>query len=221
MSKEHDPVQFRNPVGDEGRSLLEDMNEHHRPLTEWALSKIPDGRRERILDIGCGGGMLISLLSAMHRDAEIYGIDISEESVAMTRKVNAELVDSGRCRVSLDSVSELPFEEGSFDLVTAFETYFFWPDLDDDIVKAAAMVADGGCFVIVSETYPHPMFKERNDEIIRSYGLDLRENDEMTAMLKDCGLSVTVHEIEERNWVVFVGTRVSSRNPTRCGTSVS
>ena len=206
-----DPKQFRNPRGNEGRLVLEDMNVHHLPLTEWALSEIPEFRCRNILDIGCGGGMLISVLAKMFPDSKICGVDISEESVAMTERTNSEIIKEGRCRISLNSVSDLPFAERTFDLVTAFETYFFWPDLDNDLKKAASLVADGGCFVIVSETYPHPDFKERNDAIIKDYGLNLLDNSVMKKKLEDCGLTVSVSEIEKNNWVVFVGkrTRVS------------
>jgi len=208
--KEHDPSQFRKPDGSEGRSALEDMNEHHRPLTEWALSHIPSFECDKILDIGCGGGMLISLLSERFPNAEIYGVDISEESVELTKRTNASLVREGRCHVSLDPVSDLPFGEGTFDLVTAFETYFFWPDLNNDIRKAAATVAENGYFVIVSETYPHPLFKERNDKIIEDYGLNLLKNHQMKELMESCGLAVDVFEIEEKNWVAFIGKRVIS-----------
>ena len=187
--------------------MLDDMNIHHRGLSEWALSKIPDIACRKILDIGCGGGMLISLLSGRFPDAEIFGVDISDEAVRATKELNKDLVNRGKCHISLDSVSELPFSDGVFDLVTAFETYFFWPDLDDDLRKAAGKVAENGCLVIVSETYPHPDFKEKNDETIRLYGLDLRDNDVMASMIAACGMDVTVHEVVEKNWVAFVGKK--------------
>jgi SAM-dependent methyltransferase len=209
MFRESDYPQFGRPTGEDGRSLLERMNEHHRGLSEWALTNVPDLRCDMILDIGCGGGMLISLLAERFPDADICGVDISEESVEMTRKVNSDLVAGGRCRVSLDSVSELPFGPGTFDLVTAFETYFFWPDLENDLPKAAATVREGGYLVVVSEMYPHPDFNERNDEAAALSGLRLRDNDEMAAMMEGCGLSVTVNVIEEKNWVAFVGRKVT------------
>jgi len=199
---------FKKPVGDEGKRLLEEMNKHHRELSEWALSKLPTERCERILDIGCGGGMLISLLNDRFGNAEIYGIDISEESVEMAKIVNSEIVGNGRCHITLDSVSDIPFKDGSFDLVTAFETYFFWPDLDNDLEEAAFKVRKGGYIVIVSETYPHPDFKERNDEAVRLYGLNLVDNDAMKEMMEGCGMDVTVNVIEEKNWVAFVGKKM-------------
>ena len=210
MCADFDPCQFRNPTGEEGRLVLEDMNEHHRSLTEWALSEMPDIRCRKILDIGCGGGMLISILAKMFPEAEIYGVDVSEESVAMTERTNRGIISRGRCHISLDSVSDLPFAAGMFDLVTAFETYFFWPDLENDMRKAASLVAENGCMVVVSETYPHPKFRERNDTIVKDYGLNLLENDAMMELMTSCGLTVKVSEIVEKNWVVFVGKRVIS-----------
>ncbi|MCL2890599.1 MAG: class I SAM-dependent methyltransferase [Methanomassiliicoccaceae archaeon] len=198
---------FKKPVGEEGRSLLEEMNRHHRKLSEWALSKLPMKECKKILDIGCGGGMLISLLNERFANAEIYGIDISEESVDMAKKVNSDIVGEGRCHITLDSVSDIPFEDGSFDLVTAFETYFFWPDLRSDLKEAASKVKKGGYIVIVSETYPHPNFRERNDEAVRLYGLNLVDNDLMEEMLEGCGTDVIVNEDEEKNWVAFIGTK--------------
>ena len=70
---------FKRPEGKEGRALLKDMNEHHRKLSEWALSVLPPMRCSKILDIGCGGGMLISLLARKYEKASIYGVDISDE----------------------------------------------------------------------------------------------------------------------------------------------
>jgi SAM-dependent methyltransferase len=207
MFKDSDHSLFGKPVGDEGRKLLEEMNVHHRGLSEWALSKIPDINAEMILDIGCGGGMLISLMAAKYPDSVLYGIDISDESVALTEAVNLNLVKEGRCFVSIDSISELPFASGTFDIVTAFETYFFWPDLENDIKKASAALRDGGALIIVSEMYPHPDFNERNAEAERMCNLKLRSNDEMRTIMEGCGLDVTVNVNEGKNWVAFIGTR--------------
>ncbi|MDR0778631.1 MAG: methyltransferase domain-containing protein [Methanomassiliicoccaceae archaeon] len=204
---EFSPNQYRNPEGEEGRLLLEDMNDHHFELTKWALSKLPAAECGKILDIGCGGGMLISLLAERFANAEIFGVDISEVSLAMTALVNKEIIKNGRCHISLNSVSALPFADSAFDLVTAFETYFFWPDQVNDLKKAASKVKRGGYLVVVSETYPHPAFKERNDEVVRVYGLKMIDNDVLASILEGCGMDVTVNEIEEKNWITFVAKK--------------
>ena len=164
-------------------------------------------RCERILDVGCGGGMLISLLAERFGEAAVFGVDISEESVALTKEVNEGLVNEGRCAVSRASVSDLPFENGTFDLITAFETYFFWPDLENDIKEAVSKIKNGGCLVIVSEMYPHPDFDERNSEAMRLTGLVLRENRVIREIIKRCGMDVSVNTVEKNNWVAFIGVK--------------
>lgn len=203
-TEQPDPKQFGRPTGEDGKRVLENMNIHHRELAEWALSVLPEMDPMAILDIGCGGGMLISLMGKRY-GGTIRGVDISEDAVELASSINSDLIESGRCSISKASVSSLPFKDGTFDLVTAFETYFFWPELKEDIKEAARTVGPGGILLIVSETYPHPDFKERNDRIITEYGLNIRENREIAEMMEDAGLQVEIVEIEENNWVAFIG----------------
>jgi Methylase involved in ubiquinone/menaquinone biosynthesis len=199
--------QFSNPSGDEGKRTLEHMNEHHRGLAEWALSVLPDIQAKRILDVGCGGGMLISLLSELFPDSRIVGIDISEDAVGFTKEMNHRLMKEGRLDVVLGSVSELPFKDSDFDLVTAFETYFFWPDLCNDIKELYRVMKDNGTVLIVSETYPHPKFNDRNVQLIKDYGMNILGNNELAELMEDAGFTVEIIEIEDNNWIAFLGTK--------------
>ena len=76
-----------------GRAMLKFMNLCHAPLTNWGLKlvKIQDGWT--MLDIGCGGGATLQRLLKRSKDAQVYGIDISEESVTKAMKVNADVLD--------------------------------------------------------------------------------------------------------------------------------
>ena len=71
-----------------------------------------------MLDIGCGGGATLKRLTKRSEWAQVYGIDISEESVAKARKVNANVLDK-QVFVCQGSAEKLPYEDGKFDLVTA------------------------------------------------------------------------------------------------------
>ena len=81
-----------------------------------------------MLDIGCGGGATLQRLLKRSEGSTVYGIDISEESVAKARKVNAEVLDK-RVFITQGSAEKLPYEDGKFDLVTAVEAVYFWPNL--------------------------------------------------------------------------------------------
>ena len=134
--------QCARPKGALGRVMLSFMNYTHAPLTNWGL------KLWTMLDVGCGGGFTIrrllkaaskrgqsqTRLSFAEREqarpkvkgAQVYGIDISEESVAKAKKVNAKVLDK-QVFVTQGSAEKLPYEDGKFDLVTAVETVYFWP----------------------------------------------------------------------------------------------
>ena len=121
--------QFRSPEGWLGRFLLWDMNRRHSRVTDWGLNPISVTTNDTILDVGCGGGRTISKLAARAPQGKVYGIDHSSESVAAATKTNAESIGAGRVQIQQASVSELPFPDDLFDLVTAVETHFWWPDM--------------------------------------------------------------------------------------------
>lgn len=203
-----DPV-FSNPQGDEGLERLKGMNEHHRPLSEWALCQLPEMKPESIIDIGCGGGMMISLLAEKFPKAKIAGIDISDTSVGYAREYNKELISSGRCRIDNASVSKIPYDDGSFDLAVSCESYFFWPDLVRDVEEVSRVISLGGYMAIISEAYPHPDFEEINREHSEKYGMRLRSNAYMAALIGSMGFDVKTITVEENNWVIFLGKKVS------------
>ena len=83
-------------------------------------------RRARILDVGCGTGANLMMLSK-YGDAE--GVDISEDALAFCK-------ERGLDKVRLGAGEELPFEDGTFDLVTAFDVV---EHMDDDLAGLSEM----------------------------------------------------------------------------------
>ena len=83
-------------------------------------------RRPRILDVGCGTGANLLMLSE-YGDAE--GVDISEDALAFCRERGLE-------KVRLGAAEDLPYEDGTFDLVTAFDVV---EHIDDDLAGLREM----------------------------------------------------------------------------------
>ena len=52
-------------------------------------------------------------------------------AIEKTRQLTHKAIEEGRCYVVQGDVSGIPFEDNKFDLVTAFETVYFWPGLED------------------------------------------------------------------------------------------
>ena len=144
--------QASQPEGFLGALMIRGMNRGHAPLAEWGIRQLGDIEPNAILDIGCGGGLHLHKLLKRYPHAEGAGIDISHLSVKKAVKTNRKLIESGRCTISLASVTDIPFPEKKFDLVTAFETIYFWPGLETCFVQAAKVLREGGVFLIVNET---------------------------------------------------------------------
>ncbi len=142
--------QCARPEGALGRVMLSFMNYTHAPLTKWGLRLVDVKDGWTMLDVGCGGGFTIRRLLKRSQDVQVYGIDISEESVVKAKKVNAEMLDK-QVFICQGSAEKLPYEDGKFDLVTAVETVYFWPNLPDCLQEVRRVLKSGGKFAILVE----------------------------------------------------------------------
>ncbi|MBO6017977.1 MAG: class I SAM-dependent methyltransferase [Prevotella sp.] len=139
-----------HPKGRMGRAMLKFMNLCHAPLTNWGLDLVDIQDGWTMLDIGCGGGATLKRLLKRSPDAKVYGIDISEESVAKARKVNKALLEK-QVFIQQGSANKLPYEDVKFDLVTAVETVYFWPSLPECLKEVHRVLKPGGRFAIMVE----------------------------------------------------------------------
>src|SRR4026207_1200549 len=83
-------------------------------------------RRPRVLDVGCGTGANLLMLS---KYGEAEGVDISEDALAFCR-------ERGLDKVKLGAGEELPYDNATFDLVTAFDVV---EHIDDDLAGLKEM----------------------------------------------------------------------------------
>ena len=200
--------QYMKPEGDEGAKVLEKMNEHHKDLSAWGIAFIPEVfTPSRVLDIGCGGGNVLRVLSMKWPRSVVDGIDISETAVEVSKKRNGFLVAAGKVRVSQASVSDIPFADGEFDLITAVETYFFWPDLRNDVKEVASKLREGGIMLIISEQYFEDEMNADLRKQCEKHHMRLVSNSEMVSIMEEAGMKVTVSKDEDRNWVAFLGRK--------------
>ncbi|HXH41355.1 MAG TPA: class I SAM-dependent methyltransferase [Thermoanaerobaculia bacterium] len=145
--------QSRKPGRWLGRFFLWAMNRTHSSLTDWGLTHVAVEKNFTILDVGCGGGRTIQKLAAAASEGMVWGVDYADGSVAASRANNADLIKAGRVDVRQAPVSQLPFPDGKFDLVTAVETQYYWPDLVNDMREILRVLKPGGTVIIIAESY--------------------------------------------------------------------
>jgi ubiquinone/menaquinone biosynthesis C-methylase UbiE len=209
-SEEKRQHQCQKPSGWLGRIVVWNMNSRHSKLTDWGLSHLSIKPGDTVLDVGCGGGKTVGKLAGMANRGKVYGLDYSEVSVAMARKLNAGWIDKGRVEIREGTVSELPFTNEMFELVTAVETHFWWPDLAVGFGEVRRVLKPGGSVLIVAEVYKGAA--TRMAKLVEQYapktGIKLLSVEEHRDLLVNAGYS-EIQIIEEANkgWLCGIGKK--------------
>ena len=116
---------------------LHDIN----PLRVEFIQRYASLAGQRIVDVGCGGGILTEALAEQGADA--LGIDLSEELVDIADLHGLETGATARYqKISAEALAEQ--EPGGFDHVTCMEMLEHVPDPGSIITACAKMVKPGG-----------------------------------------------------------------------------
>ena len=135
-----------------GKLMLAGMNHGHQKMALWCIENhIKLSGNEDVLDIGCGGGQNIANF-LKRTNGKVHGIDYSPASVAKSLKKNKKAVTEKRSEIVQANVSAIPFENKTFDLVTAFETIYFWENIINDFKEVKRVLKPNGKFVVCNES---------------------------------------------------------------------
>ena len=182
----------RKPVGFGGRIMVSMMNLGHTPVATWGLEFLHLSPDAKVLDCGCGGGSNIKRLLKSCARGIVKGIDYSPVSVEKARKVNRAAIAEGRCSVLQGSVADMAFTDDWFDVVTAFETVYFWPDLPQCFQEIYRVLKPGGTFLICNESNGDTDKDEKWTKIIG--GMVIYKDTELKAHLEQVGF----HDVQIR-----------------------
>lgn len=193
----------RRPSGRGGRIMVSVMNLAHRPLTSWAFRFLSAPGGAGILDCGCGGGAVIRRLLRRYPGSTVKGLDYSPVSVEASRRLNAGAIAAGRCDIVQGSVDALPFGDESFDLVTAFETIYFWPEPERGLREILRVLKPGGMLLLCVECGGESGEKWA----ARIDGMTVYSEAELTAMLKASGFCRIETHGNKLGWLCVTARR--------------
>jgi len=203
--------QVRKPSRWVGRPFTWMMNRSHSNLTDWGLQHVQIDKNFILLDIGCGGGRTIQKLAAIAAEGKVYGVDYASGSVAASRKKNAAAISDGRVNIQQGSVSKLPLADNMFDLATAIETQYYWPDLPNDMREILRVLKPGGTLLIIAETYRGGRRSELTAPIMRLLGSSgLSAEDQRDLFVKAGYIDVQIFEEQKKGWICARGKKSSS-----------
>lgn len=184
------------------------MNLSHSRLTDWGLQNTHIEQDFTILDLGCGGGRTIQKLSSAAATGKVYGIDYAAGSVAASRSRNAESIRAGSVEIIRATVSQIPFPDNMFDLITAVETQYYWPNLLSDMREVLRVLKPGGTLVVIAETYKKGKHNRLLGTVMMLLGSPNLGVEDQQKLFADAGYTeIRVFVESSKGWICAMGTK--------------
>ena len=140
--------QYARPSGWFGRWVIARLlNRSNQFANNLVFETLKVQANERVLEVGFGGGALLSRIVTTFPRNEVVGIELSEEMLASMRHQQSR---AGYTNLTLSSgtVEALPLNDSSVDCVCTVNTVYFWPNIAAGLGELRRVLRPGGRLVI-------------------------------------------------------------------------
>ena len=130
--------------------FVENLKRYLEKRGKKIFKEVAVDKSERILDIGCGQGLLTGYLYEK-TNAHIVGLDLSEKSVETAGKNNPD------CEFRVGKVEDMPFEDNSFNIVIGNAILHHLEDPYEIIPQVKRVLKENGFFIAVEMNRINPL----------------------------------------------------------------
>lgn len=114
----------------------------------WAVQMLDVGPEDRVLEIGCGHGVAVSLVAERLGGGHVLGIDRSRKMIVAATKRNAAHVAAGRASLRETTLEAARLSAASIDKAFAFHVAALWNRPAETLpVVRGALVPGGGLYI--------------------------------------------------------------------------
>ena len=123
----------------------------------WAVDTLALDPADRVLEVGCGHGVAVSLVCERLTSGQITAIDRSEKMVEMAARRNREHIAGGRAAVKTAALENVDLGDERFDKVFAFNVAPFWLQPKEALgVVRRHLVPDGAIYLFWDARHTQP-----------------------------------------------------------------
>lgn len=115
---------------------------HINPLRLDWINALASLSGKRVLDVGCGGGILADAMA--RKSADVLGIDLAEKSLKVAQLHALEVQTPSIAYRNISAEALATEQPGSFDVVTCMEMLEHVPDPASIVTACSALVKPGG-----------------------------------------------------------------------------
>ena len=144
----------------------------------WAVETLALNPADRVLEVGCGHGVAVSLVCERLTSGRITAIDRSPKMIAMATRRNREHIGAGRAVLETTALEDADFGNERYDKVFAFNVAPFWlqPERALGIVRRR-LAPDGAVYLFWDARHSEPgRARELGDQLsekVRSAGFSV------------------------------------------------
>jgi cyclopropane fatty-acyl-phospholipid synthase-like methyltransferase len=118
----------------------------------WAVDVLDVRPSDRVLEVGCGHGVAVTLVAERLGDGRIVALDRSETMAAMARRRNADHVAAGRAEIVAAALEDAELGDERFDKVFAVHVAAFWREPVRMLGVVREHLAPGGALHLFSQS---------------------------------------------------------------------
>ena len=120
-----------------------DYSKYPRECYPFVLNAINNIHFNKVLDLGCGTGVILKGISSINSDVELFGLDLSENMIA---KATQRLGTTAN--LSVGDAENLPYADNTFDLVCCVESFHHYPNPKKALSEINRVLKNGGLFLL-------------------------------------------------------------------------
>lgn len=172
---------------------------HAKKLYESVSQKVSSFNCKEVLDVGCGTGTVLSMLSK-NEGISLAGIDLSEKMLNIAREKLDEKVE-----LKIGDSEQLPWDDNTFDAIMCTDSFHHYPEPEKVLSEMARVLKFSGHLIIADPWMLSP-FRQVTNLLFKysKYG-DYRiySKTEISKLLIKCGFnSVNWNRVNCNSFVV-------------------
>ena len=141
--------QLGRPSGLIGQLILGPVwNKRNAALNDVAFDHLTLNPYDRVLEVGFGGGYLLSRMSTVVTEGFLSGVDVSPAMIALCEKRFASFVQAGKLELKCAKAESLPYPNEHFTKVCTVNSIFYWQNVPQALAEFRRVLRDDGLLVM-------------------------------------------------------------------------